>query len=100
MTERRDANLFKVLIAQIRQNIKGNVILGKALRVLPETKLLKPVRNLLHRGRLRIQRYPFWTGRTSTLAHARAYCSLQRKGPHVRSGRVEDGRGSLGPMAN
>ena len=87
MTERRDANLFKVLIAQIRQNIKGNVILGKALRVLPETRLLKPVRNLLHRGPLRIQRYPFWTG-TSTLAPARACCSPQRKGPHVLSGRL------------
>jgi hypothetical protein len=87
MTERRDANLFKVLIAQIRQNIKGNVILGKALRVLPETRLLKPVRNLLHRGPLRIQRYPFWTG-TSTLAPARACCGPQRKGPHVLSGRL------------
>ena len=64
MTERRDANLFKVLIAQVRQNIKGNVILGKALRVvLPETKLLKPVRNLLCiAAPPRIQRYPFWTG--------------------------------------
>jgi hypothetical protein len=38
------------LIGQIRQNAKGNVILGKALSVLPETELLKQVRNLLHRG--------------------------------------------------
>ena len=27
-----------------------HVILGKALSVLPKTELLKPVRNLLHRG--------------------------------------------------
>ena len=48
MTERRNANLFEVLIGQIRQDDKANVILGKALTVLPETKLLKPIRNLLH----------------------------------------------------
>ena len=29
---------------------KVDIILSKALRVLPETELLKPVRNLLHRG--------------------------------------------------
>jgi hypothetical protein len=50
MTERRNANLFEVLIGQIRQDDKTNVILGKALSVLSETELLKPVRNLLHRG--------------------------------------------------
>ena len=50
MTERRNANLFEVLIGQIRQDDKANVVLGKALRVLPETELLKPVSDLLHRG--------------------------------------------------
>src|SRR5262245_30938152 len=49
MTERRDADFFEVLIGQIGQNDKGNVVLGKALSVLPETELLKPIRNLLHR---------------------------------------------------
>ena len=29
---------------------KIDVVLGKALRVLPETELLKPVSDLLHRG--------------------------------------------------
>jgi hypothetical protein len=48
MTERRNADLFEVLIGQIRQNDKGNVVLGKAVSVLPETKLMKPIRNLLH----------------------------------------------------
>jgi hypothetical protein len=38
-----------VLIREIGQNSKTDVILGKALRVLPETELLKPVRHLLHR---------------------------------------------------
>jgi hypothetical protein len=49
MTERRNANLFEVLIGQIRQDDKTNVVPGKARRVLSETELLKPVRNLLHR---------------------------------------------------
>jgi hypothetical protein len=38
-----------VLIRQIGQDGKANVILGKALRVLPEAKLLKPISDLLHR---------------------------------------------------
>jgi hypothetical protein len=38
VTERRSANLFEVLIGQIRQDDKANVIPGKAL--LPETELL------------------------------------------------------------
>ena len=49
MTERYP-DLFKVLIREIGQNGKGNVVLGKAMRVLPETELVEPVRNLLHRG--------------------------------------------------
>ena len=49
MTERCDANLFEVLIGEIRQDDKTNVILGKALRVLSETELLKPAGDLLHR---------------------------------------------------
>ena len=42
MTERRNADLFEILISQIRQNGKGNVVLGKAVSVLSETKLLEP----------------------------------------------------------
>jgi hypothetical protein len=49
-SERRDANLFEVLICQIRQDDKTNVILGKTPSVLAETEPLKPVCNLLHRG--------------------------------------------------
>jgi hypothetical protein len=37
-------------------------ILGKPLSVLPKTYLLKPIRNLLHCGLLRILRYPFLLG--------------------------------------
>ena len=40
MTQRRNANLFEVLIGQIGQDDKADVVLGKALRVLPETELL------------------------------------------------------------
>ena len=38
MAERRDADLFEVLIGQIRKNGKIDVVLGKALSVLPETE--------------------------------------------------------------
>jgi hypothetical protein len=33
------------------QDSEGNVVLGKALRVLPKADVLKPIRNLLHRAR-------------------------------------------------
>jgi hypothetical protein len=39
-----------VLIREIGQNGKADIVLGKALRVLSETELLKPVSDLLHRG--------------------------------------------------
>jgi hypothetical protein len=39
-----------VLIREIGQDGKADVVLGKALRVLPKTDLLKPVSDLLHRG--------------------------------------------------
>jgi hypothetical protein len=41
---------------------------------LAETKLLKPVRNLLHGWPLRIYRYPFWTDRTESLPQAQTGC--------------------------
>ena len=50
MTERGNTSLFEVLIGQIRQNDKADVVLGKPLRVLPEAELLQPVGDLLHRG--------------------------------------------------
>ena len=37
MAERRNANLFEVVISQISQNNKADVVLGKTLGVLPET---------------------------------------------------------------
>ena len=51
MTERRNPKLFQVLVCQVGQDSEGNVVLGKALRVLPKADVLKPVRNLLHRAR-------------------------------------------------
>jgi hypothetical protein len=50
MTERHNANLFEVLIGQIRQDEKANIVLGKPLRVLSETEPFEPVRNLLPNG--------------------------------------------------
>jgi hypothetical protein len=41
---------FEILVGQIRQDNKADIVLGKALRVLPETELLKPINDLLHRG--------------------------------------------------
>src|SRR5262245_12244972 len=49
MPDRRDANLFEILVGQVTQNNEIDIILGKALSVLPETELFEPVRNLLHR---------------------------------------------------
>jgi hypothetical protein len=43
-------DLFKVLIGEVGQNGKADIVLGKALRLLSETDLLKPVSDLLHRG--------------------------------------------------
>src|SRR5262245_11841495 len=49
MPDRGDANRFEVLVGQVTQNFEINIILGKALSVLPETESFEPVRNLLHR---------------------------------------------------
>src|SRR6516225_11683467 len=49
MPDRGDANLFEVLVGQVTQNFEINIILGKALSVLPETEPFEPVHNLLHR---------------------------------------------------
>jgi hypothetical protein len=44
----RYADVLEILIRQMPEHGNVNFILGKALRVLPETQLSKPVRNLLH----------------------------------------------------
>jgi hypothetical protein len=46
----RDADVLEVLIGQMAEYGDVNFVLGKALRVLPETQLPKPVRNLLHKA--------------------------------------------------
>ena len=45
-----NAEFFEVLVCQVGQNGSIDIVLGKALRVLPETELFEPVRNLLHHG--------------------------------------------------
>ena len=47
MTERHP-DLFKVLIGEIGEDGKADVVFGKALRVLHETEPFEPVRRLLH----------------------------------------------------
>ena len=51
MTERRNTNLFEVLIGQVTQNSEINIVLSKTLGVLGHTELFKPIHNLLHRAR-------------------------------------------------
>jgi hypothetical protein len=46
----QDAYLLQVLIGQISEHREINSVLGKALGVLPEAQLLKPIGDLLHRG--------------------------------------------------
>ena len=48
MTERHP-DLFKVLIGEIGEDRKADVVFGKALRVLQETEPSEPVRRLPHR---------------------------------------------------
>src|SRR6516162_6157892 len=50
----QDADLLKVLVSQVMQHRGVNSILGKTLCVLLQTEFFEPVRNLLHRGFLRI----------------------------------------------
>jgi hypothetical protein len=46
----RDTDFFEVMVGQIAQNAWINVVLGKALSVLPQAKCVEPFRNLLHGG--------------------------------------------------
>src|SRR6516164_7107341 len=48
MTERGDTEVFQVLVRQVGQNAKINIVLGKALSVLLKPELFEPIRNLLH----------------------------------------------------
>ena len=42
------ADILEVLIGQVGEDGKVNVVLGKALRVLGHAEFFEPVRNLLH----------------------------------------------------
>src|SRR5262249_45319187 len=62
---KRHPNFFQILVCEIGQNLKSDIILDKTLSILPETELLKPIRNLLHRQPpYGFDANPFWTGRT------------------------------------
>jgi hypothetical protein len=51
MTKRFNSKFSQVLVCQVRQDSEANIVLSKTLNVLIETELLKPFRNVLHRGR-------------------------------------------------
>jgi hypothetical protein len=44
----RNTDILQVLVGQMGEYGDVNFIFGKTLRVLPETKSLKPLGNLLH----------------------------------------------------
>src|SRR6516162_2117896 len=67
MPERRDTNLFEILIGQVTQNFEVNIILGKALSVLPKAELFEPLRNLLHRRPSADFALSFWTSMWGSL---------------------------------
>ena len=49
MAQGRDANLFQVLIGQIRQDREIDIVINKVLGILGHAELFEPVRDLLHR---------------------------------------------------
>src|ERR1700679_1191999 len=87
MSERGNPQFLQVLVCQIRQNGETDVILDKALRVLPEPKLLKPVRNRLHRDPRQVSpTFPHWiASRRLPTAHLGAV--VQRAIAHASRGR-------------
>jgi hypothetical protein len=65
MAKRCYSDFLEVLIGHIRQDDKADVILGKALSVLPEAEFLQPLRNLLHWRPPGFHLSPFWTDRAA-----------------------------------
>ena len=53
----RDTQVLEMLVGQVGENGDVNVVLGKALGVLGHAECFEPVRNLLHRGPVRLR---FW----------------------------------------
>src|SRR5215475_14581299 len=54
----RDSDFLEVLVGQIAENARINVVVGKTLRVLPEAKSAEPIRNLLHCGHRLLRVWP------------------------------------------
>jgi len=78
-----DAKLFQVLIGQVAKDREINPVFSKTLGVFGHAEFFEPVRNLLHRGPLRV----------STLSaldrldnHARRPIAVPAVGLHARSG--------------
>src|SRR5215471_21529724 len=66
----RDSDFFQVLIGQIAENARINVIVGKTLRVLPEANCVEPVRNRLHCGQSTILVWPNRTLNRQTISRS------------------------------
>src|SRR6516162_10992104 len=105
MPERRDTNLFEILIGQVTQNLEVNIILGKALSVLPETKLFEPLQNLLHRRPSTdltlsvLDRHVAEFINTRQDRVARARCTLHRT-IGIGSGSLDSSMSALPPKAD
>ena len=66
----QDADIFEVLISQMRECRNINPVLGKPLSVLGHAECFEPVSNLLHRGPhpgFNVARPSFWTGAMESL---------------------------------
>ena len=44
----QDADVFEILVSQVRKDAEVDPVLGKGLRVLGHAELFEPIRNLLH----------------------------------------------------
>src|SRR5262249_18711498 len=73
----QNADVLEVLIGQMAECCETNPVFSKTLGVIGHAELLEPVGNLMHRGPLRILRYPLWTDRT--LPRAPTYSSARRE---------------------
>src|SRR5215831_260762 len=72
----------EVLICEMAENGNVNLVLGKALSVLPEAELIEPVRNPLHRNSLDFPLASTPAGGSVHILLAKD-CSRSRVGAHV-----------------
>ena len=85
-----NTDFLEVLICEMAENGDVDLVLGKALSVLPETELFEPVRNPLHRSPARI--FPCSSTPAGGSVHVLLAedCSWSEVGAHVVQGSLAD----------